>query len=336
MWEYSKSNGPGELVYKSGAVFRGEWKNDEVLNGSGTIEYDNGSVYIGEIKDGNYHGKGKLIYIKDDNREYYDGDWVNGKSEGHGEFRFKNGEVYIGRFKDSDRNGYGVCTYPVGSGNYKKYEGNWKDGKFHGKGVLEYYLKGGRYEGEFENGECHGKGIYSEEKGFLKKHPLKGIWVEGKYQSKLKKFLNVASSLYEVEYTGEKDSKGRPHGKGIRKFYDGTVEDGTFNHGVPDGYVVITKNGNKVCEGNFVNGCVHGRAKKWDDEGNWCEGEWDTGNLLYGKVFEDGVLYEGALKKGKLIGEGAFTFEDGTSCKCIDGKPTDPAFNEKLPESFKG
>eukprot|EP00438_Fugacium_kawagutii_P035735 Skav200350 [mRNA] locus=scaffold852:101905:117042:- [translate_table: standard] len=39
------------------------------------------NAYNGQIKDGLFHGKGKLIYA---GNECYDGEWVYGKREGHG------------------------------------------------------------------------------------------------------------------------------------------------------------------------------------------------------------------------------------------------------------
>jgi radial spoke head protein 1 len=46
------------------------------------------------------HGQGKWISEKGD---LYEGNFVNGKKEGHGVYAWKNGKKYEGRFKNGSR-----------------------------------------------------------------------------------------------------------------------------------------------------------------------------------------------------------------------------------------
>ena len=59
-------------------LFSGEW--DEDLKVRGVIIYADGSLYEGEIFDDEPHGKGKLKNI----HYVYEGDFKNGKMDGHG------------------------------------------------------------------------------------------------------------------------------------------------------------------------------------------------------------------------------------------------------------
>lgn len=44
---------------------------------------------------GNYHGKGKYIWIDGDT---YDGQYVHGLKHGHGTYEFPDGQKYVGNF----------------------------------------------------------------------------------------------------------------------------------------------------------------------------------------------------------------------------------------------
>lgn len=51
------TNGKGRIIYSSGEVYEGEWKNDK-FHGHG-IYYDvDGSTYTGEWADDTHHGYG--------------------------------------------------------------------------------------------------------------------------------------------------------------------------------------------------------------------------------------------------------------------------------------
>jgi len=118
-WLKNKTYGQGILYYKDGTKWEGEWKDGNQHNGQGTIKYTDGSIYCGDIKDGKYSGTGKLIYKESSKIDYYEGDWIDGKKNGHGVMRFRAGDFYEGQWKDDNYNGIGVFS-KIG---YYTYEG---------------------------------------------------------------------------------------------------------------------------------------------------------------------------------------------------------------------
>lgn len=52
-------NGKGVYVFKTGAVFKGEFQNN-LPNGQGVVEYSNGERYEGNMQEGAFHGFGAL------------------------------------------------------------------------------------------------------------------------------------------------------------------------------------------------------------------------------------------------------------------------------------
>ena len=113
-------DGIGRTIYKSGAVYEGEYKDDQP-HGQGTRK-KGGDKYVGEYKDGEYHGQGTYTYA--------------------------SGDKYVGELKDGKKNGKGTYTF-FGKGG--KYIGEYKDGKYHGQGT--YYYPDGRIykKGLFED-----------------------------------------------------------------------------------------------------------------------------------------------------------------------------------------
>jgi len=115
-------HGHGEIKYKSGSHFVGQWINDK-RSGRGVYTFACGDVYDGGFLDGEYHGPGK--YTGKDS-DCYDGEWKRDKMDGFGRYAYSiSGDVY---------------------------EGQWREGKFHGKGRYTS-ADGSVHEGEYEAGE---------------------------------------------------------------------------------------------------------------------------------------------------------------------------------------
>merc|ERR1712146_482981 len=105
--------------------------------------------YVGQLNMLNQpHGKGVITI---DDGFIYDGDWKNGKMEGHGAMKYLNGD---------------------------KYDGEWKNFKKEGRGAMKY-ANGREYIGDWKNGKRHGKGVYKDKKGELL---YEGEWVDDKQQ----------------------------------------------------------------------------------------------------------------------------------------------------------
>ena len=79
--------------------------------------------------DNNINGKG-TVYNKKGSIKY-EGDFVNGKSEGHGKYIYEDGEYYIGQYLNGLKHGKGIVYYKNGT---IKYEGDFVNGKSEGHG----------------------------------------------------------------------------------------------------------------------------------------------------------------------------------------------------------
>jgi hypothetical protein len=81
--EKGHKNGYGEIVYKNGDVYEGDWKDDR-KHGYGKMKYSNGNFYEGDWKNDRKHGFGMMNY-SDGNT--YEGDWVE-------DMRHRIGKLY--------------------------------------------------------------------------------------------------------------------------------------------------------------------------------------------------------------------------------------------------
>ena len=100
-----KASGPGKMVWR--VKKDGEWKT---------------SSYEGDFKDGNFHGRGVLVFPDGDR---YEGDFKDGNYHGRGVFVAANGKRYAGEWRDN---------FPQGSGTFYSggdvYSGTWSNGCF--------------------------------------------------------------------------------------------------------------------------------------------------------------------------------------------------------------
>ena len=116
----------------------------------------------------------------------YEGQFIDGKSDGQGSIQYRNGDSYVGDFSGGVFHGSGVYLWVNGD----KYEGQFIGGKKHGIGNIKYSA-GEEYTGEFKNDKPHGSGecLISNVKridtfrvGFADKRGYKKIkcsWSEG-------------------------------------------------------------------------------------------------------------------------------------------------------------
>lgn len=59
-WQNNYRTGNGICWFADGSVFHGLWKFDKMIRG--VFRKSNGELYDGELKDGKYHGYGKLFW----------------------------------------------------------------------------------------------------------------------------------------------------------------------------------------------------------------------------------------------------------------------------------
>lgn len=96
-----------------------------------------------------------------ENGDKYEGEWNNGKEDGHGMIVFTNS------YKP---NGKGIMYFS----KENKYEGEFKDGRPNGKGIM-YYSNGDNYEGEWKYGKKNGYGTMVFSNSSIKK-TYEGQW----------------------------------------------------------------------------------------------------------------------------------------------------------------
>jgi hypothetical protein len=89
MNEQLTKHGVGKLITKTGNIFEGFWKNNQI-EGICKIRYNNGDIYEGQFSNGKQNGVGVKFIISSGER--YEGQWVNGQMTGYGKYFFNGDE----------------------------------------------------------------------------------------------------------------------------------------------------------------------------------------------------------------------------------------------------
>ena len=133
------------------ALVKGEYENwveGETPAQQSEINYSDGSYYKGYVdKDGQPHGKGRIVWANGDS---YEGDFVHNIREGVGSYVFASGTVYSGEFYNNKMTGEGVYLDILKG---VKMSGSFLDGIPNGYMIL-YDLSGNVINSAFfENGK---------------------------------------------------------------------------------------------------------------------------------------------------------------------------------------
>ena len=99
-------------------MYRGEFSND-TFNGQGIFE-TKASYYSGKWKNGKKEGTGYLVFIKNDEEVFYDGEFKKDLFSGTGLLQLPDGSFYEGDWKDGNRNGTGKYQWANGDLNIKR------------------------------------------------------------------------------------------------------------------------------------------------------------------------------------------------------------------------
>ena len=86
-----------------------------------------------------------------------------GQKHGHGLYSYPDGSEYDGEFVDGKHEGHGTYKWASGRLAGTEYTGEWQDGKRHGKGV-HTWTGGSLDRGTWERGKKHGAGTYFDHK----------------------------------------------------------------------------------------------------------------------------------------------------------------------------
>ena len=124
-------NGYHEVTIEDVGDYKGELK-DNMPHGQGRMVYQTGVIFEGEWKDGwecrgIYTHPGKFVY---------EGEMEGGIAHGQGKLTFANGGYYEGGHKKGAYHGIGIFFYADKNDPDKRREGEWKNDTRYGKGKI--------------------------------------------------------------------------------------------------------------------------------------------------------------------------------------------------------
>ncbi len=268
-------------------LYTGEWdKKNERPNGTGTfVMEDVAGTYEGEWVDGVTEGQGTIVW---DSGDHYEGEWKDGMRNGQGTYTSTEGDgyVYEGEFQNNERSGKGTMTWETGEGVVYVYEGEFQNNERSGKGTMTWGKDGETtiYEGDFADNWINGYGTCTWPSG----NHYEGEWKNGRFNGK-GTLTYAGGSVYEGEFVDNEKN-----GEGIWTKSDGTVvtenwiygkkvetltlEDGTYTGGVtdgkPDGQGKMEYTNGQVYEGEWKNGVRSGQGRCTWPDGGYYDGEW--------------------------------------------------------------
>ncbi len=116
-------SGPGKVTDQPYAMTDG---NSDTYSG----------LYTGEWDKKNERPNGTGTFVMEDVAGTYEGEWVDGVTEGQGTIVWDSGDHYEGEWKDGMRNGQGTYTSTEGDGYV--YEGEFQNNERSGKGTMTW------------------------------------------------------------------------------------------------------------------------------------------------------------------------------------------------------
>lgn len=301
--------GDGILSFNSGAVYDGNWEDNQ-MDGIGELQVPVNGTYTGEFKDSQKSGTG--IYKWNDGT-IYDGEWYEDQMDGQGVCTTANGVTYNGIFENNTFY-EGDCDFSNSTGTYHisyqngepytaeiefsngtSYIGTSTLSSLTGNGEM-VFRNGDIYNGSFEDGRRTGSGVYTWESGNV----YDGDWLNDKMTGTGSFTFENGSTLF-------------------GQFEDNEFTTGSYNVENDFGsYTFSIKNGNPVGvlivlnDGTSYNGDM-------DEDGL-------NGNALIS--YSNGDQYDGSVSDGRKYGLGTYTWESGASYTgswsedCMNGNGT--------------
>ena len=255
--------------------------------------YNDNLLFEGEYLNGKKHGKGKEYNKYGD--ILFEGEYLNGK-KWNGKGYFVNTKKY-----DTGNNKYRIEDQKVYEKDNSIFYYEIKDGKGF---MVDYDDENNIFEGEYLNGERNGIG--RDYKIFENAYLIyEGEYLNGNRNGKGKEYLGVdiefgigefGKLLFEGEYVNGK----RWNGKG----YDGNenivYEIKKGNGYIKEYYYYILR-----MEGEYINGEINGKEKKYNINNNYSLHAEFEGNYINGKKYGKGKEFD---KEGNLIFEGDYMY----------------------------
>ncbi len=257
--------------------------------------FNDGSKYVGSTYDDKPSGKGVLDFPEGT----YEGEFVDGKRNGHGIETLLSGKKYEGNFQRNLYHGEGKLMLEDGS----MYIGHFDNGTYHGRGTLTHTESS--YSGEWNRGTYHGEGTYITPQGTYK----------GQFYFNVQHGHGTFADIYGGKYTG-KWRRGLREGHGILTTQDGSYV-GNWSKDMQSGHGKWTSKNHGVYIGQFKHGKRHKKGSQTWPDGTTYTGGWSKGKKTgYGiQKWTDGSSFEGFWLKDKYNGSGTLKLSDGSSFK---------------------
>jgi len=174
-------------------------------------------TWSGACKDGFVDGQGKLQWFAHGQPgTFEEGEFANGKPNGHIETRDSKGGRYVGDMVDDKRQGHGVLS----EANGYTADGEWFDNKLQGKATV-HWPNGNSYSGDFVAGLRSGKGVSTL---------ADGTHYEGDFLNDGWNGQGAITWPNGNHYEGD-FSDGRATGQGVLTYADGHSQKGEFANG---------------------------------------------------------------------------------------------------------
>ena len=157
-----------KIISKQNLIYIVQTKNNDVcqntdfgqninLDGKGIIKYTNNMFYNGHVKNGLFHGKGKLTLLNFPN-VYFKGHWKNGMKHGTGRYVNKltrNGYDCVGKWINDKMTFVKLIRFKNGL----SYSGTTVNGRLTGQGKI-FKNNNLVYKGNIVNGKIDGHGEF--------------------------------------------------------------------------------------------------------------------------------------------------------------------------------
>jgi len=111
-------------VPPEGKLYMGFRNNDGGKEGFGIMRCTDGVIYNGQWKGDKRHGHGTLFFAGG----VFEGQWVDGLTQGPGKIHHKCGDVFEGQYVDNKKCGHGIYRWKDGAVEEGEYKNNLKHG----------------------------------------------------------------------------------------------------------------------------------------------------------------------------------------------------------------
>lgn len=248
----------------------------------------NGDKYQGALKDGLFHGQGKIYFQQGG---FYEGDFSKGLMSGDGVYVDTDLNRYEGQFEAGLFHGKGKYIYSEGA----IYEGQFRKGKYHGKG--KYTDGEAWFEGTFESGTMVGQGAYLDYQGNHYTGDVDDWYADG-----IGELTNAEGAVFSGEFKEGSIVKGEV------KQADGHSYIGHFSYGEYEGEGVLTMPNGNSYRGEFSYGKYHGQGTltEVNEDANKqtvLQGKWQNGTLIENEITGEHFYQESeiALERHQLL-----------------------------------